>query len=466
MIDGTCGSCHLVPQPTDLPQGIWDTVVFPRMGQFLGRYGTPTEREELLGSNPMTRQQLEKAQTYPSEPLVSDQDWAAIRAYYLRLAPAAAPLSKLVPHEETKLFRPRYPNVFLSPPSTTFVRITPAGILAADVNKEVLLRCNADLEPVAQLPIGKGLTDLSGLQLNDFATVIGSFSPTEAGTGQLLEIGPAGPQVVANGLQRPTSLARLDTDGDGTDEVLVTEYGKWTGRLSLWRQASNGWESSTIAPRSGAIKVITDTSTTVPTAYVLYGQGKEAIVRYTFADGKPSGETVLEFPPSYGSSSLQLLDWNGDAYPDLLYTNGDNADYVSPVKDYHGIRIFTGAADGSFVEEIFLSLPGAYGAQVADFDGNGHLDIAAISFFPDYTATQPIGAALYLGAGNGAFTLHPLPATDRGRYLTLSAGDLEGDGDLDLVAGTLALQAVPDGGRMERWLKEGLPFVVWENTSK
>lgn len=463
MVEGTCGACHQVPDPNDLSRGIWDTIVFPRMGQFLGRYSSLNEREKLLGENPSIRTALEAANVYPQEALISDDDWMALRAYYLDLAPATAPAAAFVPGKQTSLFTPRFPGVFLSPPSTSFVRFSSDGILAADINKSTLLGFDRQLTPQGQLPVGRGLTDMAG----NYATVIGNFSPTEEGTGQLLQHTSSGYQVVGRGLQRPTSLAVLDTDRDGTEEVIVSEFGKWTGRVSLWRQTGNNtMTSSSLADRSGAIQVVVDTTKSTPTAYVLFGQGKEAIVRYSFPDGKPVTETVLEFPPSYGSSSLQLIDWNQDEFPDLLYTNGDNADYRSPVKAYHGIRVFTGAADGSFKEALFIPFPGAYGASLADFNLDGKLDLAGISFFPDYTQVTPVAAAIFLQETDGSFTNYPLPANDRGRFLVLDAADYDQDGDIDLLAGSLAMEAVPDKGQLQGWVKQGLPFILWENQVK
>ncbi|MEL7163428.1 MAG: VCBS repeat-containing protein, partial [Bacteroidota bacterium] len=266
------------------------------------------------------------------------------------------------------------------------------------------------------------------------------------------------PVPMGTGLRRPTSLAELP---DGS--LLVTEYGKWTGRLGPWYQKENEWQMKTLADRPGALGVVLDTTAVRPTAYVLFGQGREEIVEYVRqTDGNWQSRVLLSFPPSYGSSSLQLTDWNGDGQPDLLYTNGDNADYVSSVKAYHGIRVFV-REDASFSEALFLPLPGAYGARVADFDADGDLDVAAISFFPDYRQTKPGGIVLYAQDPAGTFTAHPLADADRGRWLTLHSGDLDGDGDLDLVAGNLALEPVPDGGRLARWIKEGLPFLVWKN---
>ena len=66
------------------------------------------------------------------------------------------------------------------------------------------------------------------------------------------------------------------------------------------------------------------------------------------------------------------------------------------------------------------------------------------------------------GAVDGPWRAHPLPGAQAGRFIRLATGDLDGDGDVDLAAGSLAMQPVPDGGRLAGWIENGLPFVVWE----
>ena len=57
--------------------------------------------------------------------------------------------------------------------------------------------------------------------------------------------------------------------------------------------------------------------------------------------------------------------------------------------------------------------------------------------------------------------MRPLPGGEFGRFIRLAAGEIDGDDWVELVASTLAMEPVPDGGRLAHWVKQGLPFVVW-----
>ncbi|TXF90849.1 VCBS repeat-containing protein [Neolewinella aurantiaca] len=459
---GACSSCHALPSPGDLPYGIWDTVVLPRMGHFLGRF-QPGERDQLLSADPAGRQNLLAANVYPAQPIVDDIDWQRIRDHYLTNAPQELPVSAESPATTTVQFTARFPKLFMSPPSGSFIRIPKdGGVMMADINKGALYRFDKKLEAVQQLPAAGGLTDLTG----NVGITIGSFSPTDAGTGELLRLGANGTDTLATGLRRPTSLLRINTDDDPEQEIIVTEYGKWTGRLSLFDPTPSGsYTASVLAQRPGALKVLPGFGGEAPSVFVLFGQGREQVVKYTFDKGNIVTKVMLDFPPSYGSVNLRWANWNDDPYPDLIYINGDNADYVSQPKPYHGIRIFAGTESGVFEEALFLPLAGAYDAVVEDFDGDGDRDIAAISFFPDYENDTPAAAVFYEHNAAGGFTAQHLPAAGKGRWLRLSVGDYDQDGDPDLAACSLAMETAKDRGEIARWITGGLPFIVWENNS-
>ncbi len=457
-----CGNCHALPSPTDLPRTVWAEVVLPRMGQFLGYYTSSTQREELLSADAQARSRLEAAQIYPARPTVSAEDWQAVQAWVLAQAPDSLAMPDY-PQGAPATLAVQFPEFFLSPPSGTYVAVPrEGGVVMADVNKGMLFSLDGGLSPKQQVAVGSGLTDIFYGNDGAFATVIGSFSPTDAGLGTILQFSDARPRTVATGLRRPTSLIGLNLDADPEEELIVTEFGKWTGGLSRWdRQPDGQYTRTDLSSQTGATQVLAlpgpDRS-----FLVLYAQGKEEVIRYTVgAGGEVAAESVLRFPPSWGSSSLKLVDFDADGIQDLLYTCGDGADYLSDPKPYHGVRLFRGASDGSYAETRFWPLPGAYDAELGDFDGDGDVDLAAISFFPDYRQAEPHSAVLFENDGSDAWPLRPLAGADRGRFIRLAAGDVNGDGRPDLVATTLAMEPVPDDGRLAAWVQQGLPLVMW-----
>jgi hypothetical protein len=79
---------------------------------------------------------------------------------------------------------------------------------------------------------------------------------------------------------------------------------------------------------------------------------------------------------------------------------------------------------------------GAFKAVARDFDGDGDLDIAAISFFPDYQKS-PEESFVYLeNQGGLKFAPSTFQECIMGRWITMDVGDLDGDGDLDIVLGS------------------------------
>ena len=122
---------------------------------------------------------------------------------------------------------------------------------------------------------------------------------------------------------------------------------------------------------------------------------------------------------------------------DILAVNGDNVDSdpYNTLKNYHGLRIYLNRGNLRFEEAYFYPMYGAFGAQAEDFDDDGDLDIAAISFYPDFSAERRESFTYLQNDGGLEFSAYTSPELMTGRWMTMDVGDIDGDDDVDIVLG-------------------------------
>jgi hypothetical protein len=472
-----CGSCHLAPDPSLLDSRSWEKGVLPEMGPRLGifAYGFqmyPNRRRDTnIGKG-----------YYPSQPLLSFDDWQHILDYYTATSPDSLPGQARqwpIAMHGLSLFDVREPALRYQTPSTTFVKIDTnageRGILSYDYNYRKLYRFSPDLRVVDSVTDSGGIVDMERNGPDWVSCDIGVLTPNDGKYGKIERILPGSSgkwardtPVLFGSLRRPVQIAAADLNGDGRMDWVVCEFGNLIGSLSwLENKGGNRYERHIIRAVPGAIRVYVNdyNHDGLPDLWVLFAQGDEGIFLFTNqGNGRFTQQAVLRFPPCYGSSYFELVDFNKDGYPDILYTCGDNADFSQVLKPYHGIYIYLNDGHNHFTQRYFFPMNGCYKAVARDFDGDGDLDIAAISFFSDFQH-QPEEGFVYL-ENRGGYDFRPfsLPEAERGKWLTMDVADVDGDGKPDIVLGNFSLHAPVTAAGVD--FKKGPPLLVLRNRSK
>jgi hypothetical protein len=471
-----CQSCHILPEPALLDARSWEKGVLPGMGPRLGIFRSNFERY------PSSIQDTNVGKSfYPSRPLLKADEWQHIVDYYTAVSPDSLPgqSRRRAIKEGLTLFRPEIPSSRYDGPMTCLTSMDTSGkahtLLVFDVRQGNLYRLSSALELLDSLHSNGAMVDIVFQPEGLLACNIGMMNPNNGkfGRAQCIRKGSNGKMQLDtlplfNRLARPVQLIPVDLNQDGRKDYLVCEFGNLTGALSWMENKGNGgFERHVIRAVPGAIKAYVEdyNHDGLPDIWALFAQGDEGIFLFTNeGNGRFSQQRIVSFPPVYGSSYFELADFNKDGYPDILYTCGDNADYSPVLKPYHGVYIFMNDGRNHFSKKFFFPINGCYKAMARDFDGDGDLDISAISFFADYDH-QPEEGFVYLeNLGGFDFQPYSLPAGRWGKWLTMDAGDLDGDGRPDIVLGNFSYFSTVTKVGID--FKKGPPFLVLRNKGK
>ena len=459
-----CTSCHVFPEPSLLDKSTWEKKVLPEMAFRMGL------RFDLLTDIPSNDRDIVMA-TLPDHPMVSKHDWELLVNYFLELAPDSlqlpqgAPITSLNQFdvEQVLLRQNEYPMITLLKSDTTrrilYVGNRSGWLSMYDFKFELMDSVRLTSPPSSMILADN---ELHVLQM-------GIMDPNDQSKGSLIRVNNNQATRLIDSLRRPVFFERADFNEDGRNDIVICSFGNFTGDLSVYEdQGEAGFKRHVLSALPGSRNtVLTDINNDGLTdVLALITQGDEQITAFVNkGDFRFESKILLRFPSVYGSSSFQIADFNHDGHFDILYTNGDNADYSPVLKPYHGVRIFLNNGRHEFLEHWFFPMYGCSFAMAEDFDQDGDLDIAAFSFFPDFES-GPEKSFLYFENKNGDFEAHSTPLSGSGRWLVMESADFDGDGDADIVLGAFDLRNGVPQGISDLWMSKPASLLLLRNRTR
>ncbi|MCR4412524.1 MAG: FG-GAP-like repeat-containing protein, partial [Thermoguttaceae bacterium] len=461
VVESLCSSCHLLPSADLEPKALWPDKIEQMYEYMRGPRPIPAHRIPPIGR---------------------------VISYWASRAPAQLPVpdSAAGSPPSPVPFTPRFVTLDAVPgmPAIANVKFVSLGegaprqLLLTEMRWGLVILWTPSRPDEPAVVIGRvphpcrtSVVDLDGDGRSDILVAnLGTFFPADTDKGSVEWLRNRGGGrferiTLMQGLGRVADVAAGDFDRNGRLSLVVAEYGSLTtGKLLYLENCTTDWSH----PDFEAVPLDYHTGTSDVKPVDLNGDGCLDFIamqsqesEHVFAmlnrgRGTFRQETLYRAPhPRWGSTGIVLCDLNGDGRTDVLWNHGDSVDLPPVLWPWHGVSWLENQGKFPFVYHRLTHYPGAHTSVPADLDGDGLLDVVSSALIPAFNPgrrspfwpPEHCDSVIWLRqCAPGKFERYCLESGFP-FHPCLETGDLDGDGDVDLVLGNFAMFAADENAK-------------------
>ncbi len=282
--------------------------------------------------------------------------------------------------------------------------------------------------------------------LDVIVSVLGNIMPDDSVLGrvELFENreGKYVRHVILEEVRRVADVQPGDFDGDGDIDLAVAVFGYARGQV-LWleNQGDFQFQEHELLNAPGTIHVPVadyDNDGDLDIAAIVT-QDEEELWGFENLGGGQFKKRRLWFTINLdlGGAGLISSDLDQDGDVDLILPAGDNLEDIDAYpQPYHGCYWFENKGNWTFEISKISDLGGTYAVDAGDIDADGDLDLVLVSMTNDWITPGTASVVWLENDGKENFTTWQID-TDPINLATVAVGDLDGDKKPDIVAGGL-----------------------------
>jgi len=326
-----CG-VHFMAEVADILSRPEQKAILPDMAARMGIKDSAYNPFKGLSFNEI--EAIHKTGIYPVRPTISKENWLLLKEYILSQAPDSL-IALPNDNKSNKL------SQFIPKP-ISFDSIKGTFITFLEYSKKQKKLYVGDIRGNLSVydPVNKNLAKITQFNSavvahadNDsisYTTAIGKLGPSELASGRVFITNKNSTSAILQIFHRPVHNLVSDLNNNGKQELVISEFGNLTGKLTLLAKTDSiTYTKKTLLNQPGTIRVLAKDMNKdgKQDLIALTSQGDESItILYQRGNLKFRAEKVIRFSPIFGSSWFEPTSWAelapGSGIFDISFSNG------------------------------------------------------------------------------------------------------------------------------------------------